>query len=50
MIRVIWTNATPQQMQEDTEELIKICKKEKANWGFFGGIVYIKDREYQVLP
>lgn len=52
-MRIIHTNATPEQQKQDMKRLQNLHKsamKEKGGtWGFFGGVITIENRKYQVV-
>lgn len=51
-MRIVWTNATDEQLKEDYEEVLKQHKiglKTELTWDLFGGIVNVNGRKYQVL-
>lgn len=44
---------TKEQIQADMPELVKAHEEElrdNPTWRFFGGMIVLKDHEYQVMP
>lgn len=51
-MKIIWTNATPEQQKMDRKDLIEANKKARKSsptWDFFGGVLTVNDRKYQVV-
>lgn len=52
MMRIIWTDATDEQFQQDYPALLKAHKramKEELTWDVFGGTITINGHRYQVV-
>lgn len=52
MMRIISTNATQEQLEQDYKELLRSHKralKEELTWDVFGGTIRINGRFYQVV-
>ena len=50
-MKIIWTDATEEQMKQDYAALLKAHKKalkEELTWDMFGGMITINGRRYQV--
>ena len=50
-MKIIWTDATEEQMKQDYDALLKAHKKalkEELTWDVFGGMITINGRRYQV--
>jgi hypothetical protein len=50
-VKIIWTNATEEQLKQDYETLLAAHKKalkEELTWDMFGGTITINGRTYQV--
>jgi hypothetical protein len=48
-MRIIWTNATDEQLEQDYDELLKQHKralKKELNWDMFGGVITVNGRRY----
>ena len=51
-MKIIHTTATPEQQKKDQKSLLEACKKASNNsptWDFFGGVVTVNGRKYQVV-
>jgi hypothetical protein len=51
-MRIVWTNASIEQQQQDYEALLAAHKRameEELTWGMFGGIITINGHDYQVV-
>lgn len=51
-MRIIHTTATPEQQKKDHKALLEACKrasKTNPTWDFFGGVVTVNGRKYQVV-
>lgn len=51
-MKIISTDATQEQMEQDYEQLLVVHKramKEELTWGWFGGTIRINGRFYQVV-
>lgn len=51
-MKILWTNATPEQAEQDYPALLKAHKealKEELTWDVFGGTIRIDGRFYQVV-
>jgi hypothetical protein len=52
MMRIISTNATQEQLEQDRKQLLaahKRAMKEELTWDVFGGTLNINGRFYQVV-
>jgi hypothetical protein len=50
-VKIIWTNATEEQLKQDYEALLAAHEKalkEELTWDWFGGTITINGRTYQV--
>ena len=50
-VKIVWTNATEEQLKQDYEALLAAHKKalkEELTWDWFGGTITINGRTYQV--
>lgn len=50
-MKIIWTDATDEQVQQDYAALLKAHKramKEELTWDVFGGTITINGHRYQV--
>jgi hypothetical protein len=51
-MRIISTNATQEQAEQDYPSLLKAHKealKEELTWDMFGGVITVNGRRYQVV-
>jgi len=52
-MRIINTNATPEQQKADMKRIKashnQAMKEKGGTWGFFGGVITIENRHYQVV-
>ena len=51
-MRIIWTDATDEQIKQDYAALLKAHKralKEELTWDVFGGTITINGHRYQVV-
>jgi hypothetical protein len=52
MMKIVSTNATQEQLEQDTKQLLaahKRAMKEELTWDVFGGTLNINGRFYQVV-
>jgi len=51
-MKIIWTNATEEQANQDYKKLLaahKKAMKEELTWDVFGGMITINGHKYQVV-
>jgi hypothetical protein len=51
-MKIIHTTATPEQQKMDRKDLIEANKKASKSsptWDFFGGVLTVNGRKYQVI-
>ena len=52
MMKIVWTNATPEQVKRDYEKVVAAHKKameeNPRSWAIFGGTVTVNKKQYQV--
>lgn len=51
-MKIIWTNATEEQIKQDYSALLKAHKramKEELTWDMFGGTIVVNGHKYQVV-
>lgn len=50
-MKIVWTNATDEQVKQDHKQLLAAHKKalkEELTWDMFGGMITINGHKYQV--
>jgi hypothetical protein len=51
-VKIIWTNATEEQLKQDYEALLtahKQAMREELTWDMFGGVITVNGHRYQVV-